>query len=69
MAPSIDPPAGADVPSLPDGAPRPGERTPTHPEGCFGCAGSGLRIESWVDDDGRSVRSYRDNVVVFARLA
>lgn len=59
---SIDPPEGADPPQRLPKAPTPGERTRGHYAGCRGCGDvpGSLRIASWVEDDGVSVRSRFD---------
>lgn len=62
MTLSIQPPPDAPLPQLPEGAPGPGARTPPHHAACFGCADveGGLRLASWVADDGLTVHSRFD---------
>lgn len=59
---TIEPPADAEPPRRHPKAPGPGERTREHHAQCRGCADvpGSLRIASWVDDDGVSVRSRFD---------
>ena len=59
---SIDPPPDAEAPQRNPKAPAPGERTREHHSQCRGCADvpGSLRIASWVEDDGVSVRSRFD---------
>src|SRR3954463_12668394 len=59
---TIEPPTDAEPPQRHPKAPGPGERTREHHAQCRGCADvpGSLRIASWVEDDGVSVRSRFD---------
>lgn len=59
MSSPIAPPVDAPVPVPPPGAPGPGDPTREHYPHCRGCSDvvGGLRIRSWVEDDGHVVRS------------
>ena len=59
---SIEPPADAPPVVAYPKAPGPGQRPRRHSPQCLGCADveGGLRIASWVEDDGVSVRSRFD---------
>lgn len=54
MAVSLDLPADAALAERHEKSPAVGERIPPHSAVCFGCADipNGLRLESWVADDG-----------------
>ncbi|HSK60612.1 MAG TPA: PaaI family thioesterase [Actinomycetospora sp.] len=59
---TIEPPADAEAPQKYPKAPGPGERTREHHSQCRGCADvpGSLRIRSWVEDGGVSIRSRFD---------
>lgn len=65
-SPSLELPADATVAARHEKAPAVGERIPVHSAVCFGCADipHGLRLESWVADDGAGAAAVRSRMVL-----